>query len=140
MKVRTGGYGGRKIRERVQVRTNDPKKPIMEIVVAGEVEMFARINPEHVHFMGNAGEPMAVEVEIVPRKEYPFTVTSVKSQNEGGFIKFELKEKCTKGGGRCILRVENTRAEKGRYVDRLLIHTDSPLRPVIAINVSGAIL
>jgi hypothetical protein len=35
--------------------------------------------------------------------------------------------------------VENTRKEKGRYVDALYISTDSNLRPVIPIYVIGMI-
>ena len=106
--------------------------------MTGMVEAFARIDPARVHLMGKAGDPLAIEVEIEPRKEYPFKITKVTAQN-GSYIKYELKEDC-KSGGRCVLRVENTRSDEGRYVDRILIHTDSPLRPVIPINVSGVIL
>jgi hypothetical protein len=107
--------------------------------VTGLVEVFAEIQPARVHFMGNAGEPLSIEVEIVPRKDYPFNITRIETQN-GDFIKYEVIKKCTGAEGRCVLRVENTREQKGRYVDRLLLHTDSPLRPVIPIYVSGVIL
>jgi hypothetical protein len=123
----------------VQVKTNDPDRSIIEIAVTGMVEVFAEIKPARIHFMGNAGEPLAVEVEIVPRKDYPFSIKRIET-HRGDFIKYEFIEKCTPGGGRCLLRVENTREQKGRYVDRILLHTDSPLRPVIPINVSGVIL
>jgi hypothetical protein len=39
----------------------------------------------------------------------------------------------------CILRVENTKAEKGRYTDILYVHTDSVLRSTIPVYVTGLI-
>ena len=108
------------------------------MAVTGRVEPFAEIRPERVRLTGNAGEPLAVEVEIFPRKDHPFNIKRVEAQN-GTFIKCEIKERCTGNGGRCLLRVENTKVEKGNYVDRIVIHTDHPLRPMIPIYVSGAI-
>jgi len=35
--------------------------------------------------------------------------------------------------------VENTRTERGRYVDTIFAHTDSSIRPKIAIHVIGMI-
>ena len=39
----------------------------------------------------------------------------------------------------CVLRMEDPRREKGRYVDTLIIKTDSPLKPEIQIYVIGMI-
>ena len=39
----------------------------------------------------------------------------------------------------CVLRVENARREKGRYVNTLIIRTDIPPKPMIPIYVAGMI-
>lgn len=109
------------------------------MAVTGRVEKFVEINPERIRLMGKAGETLATEVEIAPRKDYPFTIERMEAQ-DGTFIKYELKEKCTAGRGRCVIRVEYTKADKGRYMDRIVIHTDSLLSPVISIIVNDRIL
>jgi len=87
---------------------------------------------------GPAEQPLFAEVEIVPRKDLPFTILRIKAKS-GDFIKYDMIKRCTDGHDRCVLRVENTRKEKGRYVDVLNLSTSSVLRPVIPIYVTGMI-
>ena len=94
--------------------------------------------PSGCAWPGGADQPLFAEVEIVPRKDLPFTISRIKAKS-GDFIKYEWIERCTDGHSRCVLRVENTRKEKGRYVDALYISTDSNLRSVIPIYVIGMI-
>lgn len=134
----TGGDGGRKIRESVRIRTNDPNRPWLQVAVTGMVEKFAEIRPERVRLAGPADQPLFAEVEIVPRKDLPFTIEGVKAKS-GDFIRYKWIERCSDGHDRCVLRVENTRKEKGRYVDAVYISTNSKLRPTIPIYVTGMI-
>jgi len=108
------------------------------VTVVGFVEKFAEIRPERARLAGPVGTPVFAEVEIIPRKEYPFTIQSVRAK-DGRFIKYELKERCTDGRNRCVVRVENKRKEKGRYVDSILVRTDSSLRREISFFVFGMI-
>lgn len=108
------------------------------MAVTGMVEKFAEIRPERVRLAGPAGSPLVAEVEIIPRKDLPFSIGEVKAKN-GTFIKYELTERCTEGKNRCVIRVENTRSEKGFYADALYIRTDSKIRPMIPINITGMI-
>jgi hypothetical protein len=108
------------------------------VAVTGLVEKFVEIRPERIRLKGSAGQSVFAEVEIIQRKEYPFTIRNI-SATGGRFIKFELKERCTDKLKRCLLRVENTRTEKGRYVDSVLIQTDSAIRPEITLHVIGLI-
>ena len=126
------------VRERVHIETNDPQRPRLSVSVTGMVEKFADIRPERVQLAGPAGKPLSAVVEIIPRKEYPFTIGDIKPRL-GDFITYELLQRCGDGKDRCILRVENTRREKGRYVDHLQIATDSALRPQISVYVIGVI-
>ncbi len=108
------------------------------MTVTGLVEKFADVRPERIHLVGPAGTPLVAEVEIIPRKEYPFIIRNVKAKN-GRFIKYELKERCADSRNRCVIRVENTREEKGHYVDSIMVRTDSPLRREIPLYVIGVI-
>lgn len=106
--------------------------------MTGMVEKFAEIRPERIRLAGPTGQTLFAEVEIVPRKDHPFTIERVDARS-GNFIKYEWVQRCTDGHDRCVLRVENTRKEKGRYVDALYIRTDSSFRPTLPIFVIGMI-
>lgn len=111
---------------------------MIDLAVTGMVEKFVEIRPPRIRLAGPAGTPLAAEVEIIPRKEYPFTIEDIKVK-DGNFIKFAFTRRCIDGHDRCVIRVENIRAEKGRYIDVLFIKTDSPLSPQIPIYVTGII-
>lgn len=138
VKVAKGGYGGQKIKEDVRIYTNDPHQPGLFLTMTGFVEKFAEIRPERVRLFGPSGRPLAVQVEIIPRKEYPFKIQGIEAK-EGKFIKYELAETCKQGRDRCTIRIENTKTDKGRYLDAVYVKTDSPLRPLIPIYVTGMI-
>jgi hypothetical protein len=67
-----------------------------------------------------------------------FTIERVKARNEE-FVRYGLTQRCTDGHDRCILRVENTRREKGRYADVLYVKTTSKVRPTLLVYVTGMI-
>lgn len=97
-----------------------------------------RSEPERVSLIGPPERPLVVQVEIIPRKEYPFIVQGIEAK-DGKFIKYELVKTCDRGRDRCVIRVENTKADKGRYLDVIYVKTDSRLRPLIPIYVTGMI-
>jgi hypothetical protein len=108
------------------------------VVVTGMVEKFAEIRPERITLSGSSGQSLFAEVEITPRKEYPFTIRKVEVAS-GRFIKYEMDKIYAEEQSRYIIRVENTRVEKGRYVDSLSLSTDSDIRPKIHIHIIGMI-
>lgn len=111
---------------------------MIDLAVTGMVEKFAEIRPERVRLSGPVGTPLVAEVEIIPRKDYPFTIEEIKVK-DGNYIKYAITRRCADGKDSCIIRIENTRAEKGRYVDALYVKTDSALRPNIPIYITGVI-
>lgn len=136
----TGGFGGKKIREKVEIKTNDPNQPWLQVVMVGKVEKFAEIQPERVRLIGRAGQPLVSEVVIVPRDEYPFSIKEI-SVKDGTFVKYDLIERQGEGKGKAgwVIRVENKREQKGRYLDTLFLTTNSEIRPTIPIYISGII-
>jgi len=136
--VHTAGYGGQTMRESIQIKTNDPVLLWFSVGVVGQVEKFVDIQPERIQLAGPAGQPLSAEVAIIPRPDHPFRIGQIRLKN-GKFIKYELTQRCADGKNRCVIRVENTRKEKGRYIDALFVDTDSEIKPVIPIYVMGTI-
>jgi hypothetical protein len=120
----------------VRVQTNDPKLPWFELVLSGRVEKFAELRPERLRLAGPAGQPLAGEVEIIPRPGQPFTLGRVTAKS-GNFIRFEVA--CGEGEARCLIRVENTRETPGKYADVLQVETGNPHKPLLAIPVIGVV-
>ena len=58
---------------------------------------------------------------------------------EGEFISFRLDEVTGPEKKGYLLTVENTRKEKGRYRDTIVLKTTSKIRPELEIGVSGNI-
>lgn len=102
------------------------------------MEKFAEIRPERVRLAGSAGTSLFAEVEITPRKDYPSTIQRFDVR-DGSFSNYELTRRCSDGQGGCVIRMEIARTEKGRYVDTLIVRTDSPLRPDLQIFITGTV-
>ena len=136
--VNTRGYGGGKLHKQIVVLNNDPNTPKLRLGISGDVERFATIKPRHVRLFGNAGDTITQTVTIVPEKKYPFKILETKAR-AGQFIKYELKSEEGPAGTQYKLVIENTRQEKGRYMDSILLKTDSSIRPQLRVNVFGLI-
>jgi len=117
-----------------EVLTNDPKEPVVQLMVKGPVDKFATINPRLLNLRGNAGEALEGTVIIVPDEKYPFKVVSAAA-TEGKNIKVALNE--TKEGGKAAyaLVVKNLKADAGSYTDTVVLKTDSKLRPELGVRV-----
>ncbi|MCF8108929.1 MAG: hypothetical protein K9J81_08040 [Desulfohalobiaceae bacterium] len=120
------------------IQTNDPDQPWHQVVVTGRVEKFAEIRPERVRLKGTSGEKLFQNVLIIPRKIHPFTIQNIKAKY-GKNINYTLIERCADGNNQCVIKVENTRREEGRYVDVLNIRTDCDIHPTIPIYITGLI-
>lgn len=131
------GYGGQEVKETVVVRTNDPQRPVLDLVVTGKVSKFVEIRPEHVILKGKAGTDLALDIEILPNKEYPFTILSLKTKRDD-LIACELVQRCdTDSGKGCVVRVQNLKESSGRYAEIITVQTDSEVKPSFPIFVVG---
>lgn len=120
------------------MQTDDSERPWLDLVLTGRVDKFVDIKPSTVHLEGQAGSPLAVDVEIQPNKDHPFTVLEVRTKRND-LIRCELIEKCGSGKNRCILRVENLQTTSGTYIDTITVRTDNTARPSFLIGVVGTI-
>ncbi len=118
----------------VRITTDDPNRLVTEVTVKGTVEQLAEVEPKRVLLSGMQGERLSAEVAIIPNPKYPFSIKGLEIQ-EGRGLKCELKERCTAGAKRCLIKVENTESEKGRYNDTIIVQTDNAVKPEIPIRV-----
>jgi hypothetical protein len=121
------------------VQTNDPAQPSLSLVVTGKVVKFVEVRPAQVRLEGRAGVPLSVDVEILPNKDYPFTILEVRTE-KNDVVRSELVEQCTAGNdSRCLIRVENLKTTSGSYTDTLTVRTDNTGKPSFSIPVIGII-
>ncbi len=118
--------------------SNDPRTPKLRLGVSGEVERFAIIKPRHVRLFGDVGQQIRQTVTIVPEKKYPFKILEARARN-GKFITYELKSEEGPDGTRYRLTIESRREQPGRFMDSILLKTDSDIRPELRVNVFGLI-
>jgi hypothetical protein len=106
---------------------------VVQLLVRGQVDRFAAINPRTLSLRGQAGEILQGAVSIVPEDKYPFKLISAKARS--GQLKVGLNEE--KEGERSVytLSVENLRSEAGSFNDTVVLKTDSPLKPELDVRV-----
>ncbi len=130
--------GGRTIKKKIQVHTNDKEKKTLSLNVTGAVERFADIQPRRVRLAGVEGTPLKKEVTINPTPKYPYNITNIRAKN-GTNIKYQFEELKKPGKTGYLVTIENTKKKKGRYQDTIFLTTNSKVQPEIDIFVSGNI-
>ncbi len=103
------------------------------LVVTGKVVTFATIRPTIVRLEGQAGTTLTAEVEILPSRDYPFTILGVENKTDA--VRSELIEQCNTTSNRCVIRVEMMKPTSGRHADTITVQTDNPTRPQFTIPV-----
>ena len=139
MKLGTGSYGGKALKKTAIIHTNDPTNPKFTLTISGQVEKFVDLKPKYIRLTGYSGTQIAVPVTITPTAKYPFKIIEITARDDS-FIKYTLTEGKSSEGNAYTLLIENTKADKGRYMDILTLTTDSKIQPRITIRVYGNIL
>ena len=124
------------MRKTAVVYTNDKNRPRMDLVISGQVEKFANIQPKHVNLRGYAGDSITASVSLIPEKKYPFKILKVRAK-DGNNIKFEIEEVAQAENRAYTLKVENLKKDTGRYFDTIILETDSKIRPELSVRVYG---
>jgi len=136
--LNTIGFGGEHLVKTTTVRTNDPERPAIKLILTGDVRPLADIVPADVKLTGNAGQEIRQTISIKPVRENPFKVLEAKAE-KGKEIRYELTEVKSAGTMSYRLDVYNTRQVKGWYVDSIILKTTSKKSPVLKIRVLGVI-
>jgi hypothetical protein len=102
----------------------------------GLVEKFALITPDRVTMIGAPNAELKSQATVSQTSKYPFKVTGMRLKT-GQYIKASYEWQETEG--KAIVTIENLMKEKGRYVDAVILTTDSAIKPEISIPVYGII-
>ncbi|RJP95310.1 MAG: DUF1573 domain-containing protein [Desulfobacteraceae bacterium] len=137
IKGNTNGYGGNVFERRITAHTNDPKNQIMNLFMKGKVDQFAGITPATAVLKGKANESVEIQVSVMPDAKHPFKVVdSSMDKTLEGKIEYGMEKFDT---GYVVLRIRNKQQTAGNYFGRILLKTDNPDKPEIAIPVTGKI-
>lgn len=118
----------------VEVVSNDPKEPVAQLMVSGNVDKFATITPRMVSLRGAAGETLRQTVAILPEAKYPFKILEARAL-DGKHIRLALNEATEAGKPVYALVVENLQTDAGSYNDTVVLKTDSKLQPELEVRV-----
>jgi hypothetical protein len=132
----TSGYGGQMFDTTLTVSTNDPAQPDIRLTLTGWVEPFARIEPTHITLEGRPGDAVTARAVITPNPAYPFRITAVRPDERlGGNVAVRLDRQRE----RYVVMVRNRQPHAGQYRGRIILDTDSSLKPHLIVYVIGRI-
>lgn len=138
IRVNTTGWGGKKMAKTSHVLSNDPVNPKLDLVITGLVETFADIQPAGIlRLLAKVGEPVQKKILITPSEKYPFKILKARAL-KGQYITLELIPQHPESKGYTLV-VTNTRKDRGRYGDTVVLETDSPIKPKMEIRIYGDI-
>lgn len=113
--------------------TNDAGQPVVQLVMRGEVDRFAEINPRLLSLRGQAGEKLRGSISVVPEDKYPFKILGALARD--GKLTVNVSEAKESGRTAYTLWVENLKSEAGSFNDTVVLKTDSPLQPELDVRV-----
>lgn len=122
----------------MQVITNDKSTPEFRLEMVGDVKPRAYISTDTVRLTGSAGKKISQTVSISPSRKNAFKITGVKAE-KGKDIRFSLTETEASEVTKYQLTVYNIKKDKGWYIDKIHIKTDSQKSPEFIITVFGVI-
>ena len=134
--IDTNGFGGREFSKVILVSTNEPNNPILKLMISGQISLFADITPKSLILKGLVGEKVEAAAVITPYKEYPFTITGIEIEDK---LKEMVSVDIHRKGETFILTAKNKIKSAGQYLGKLILKTDSSIKPEIKIFVRGTI-
>jgi hypothetical protein len=138
LKIKTNGEAGNLVEKTATVYTNDPNHAAIALTMTGQVLFPADITPKSARLMGPAGTEIKTDITITPPDGNPFEIVSTTAEN-GANIQFQIQKKAHAGKPSFILLVKNRKPDPGRYFDKIILKTTSPLSPELQIRVYGII-
>ena len=122
----------------ILVITDDKTMPEFRLELSGNVKPRAYISTDIVRLTGSAGKEITGDLTIAPTPDNPFKITGITAE-KGNDLRFELTETGSPELKKYRLTVYNLKKEKGWYIDKLHIKTDSEKSPEFVVTVFGVI-
>jgi hypothetical protein len=122
----------------VTVHTNHPKQKVVRIPISGFVRPAIAVTPTVADFGElQLREPIKKTLNVRSFSTSPIKVTGVEQNVKGINVQVEPLEEGREYQVRFTLSPE---LPKGPFNGKLLIHTDSPKRPLIEVEMKGVVL
>ncbi len=133
----TKGYGGQNFSRKILVSSNDPDKGVFYLYIEGDVEKFAEMDPRALRIKTAPGSGETFDIAITPRPQYPFKIN-------GSSVDDILADKLSvvdirQVEGKYIVTAKSTAQAPVKYMGKIHLQTDSPIRPDLTINVRGTV-
>jgi hypothetical protein len=123
------------------VVTDDKAMPEIRLELSGDVTPRAYISGDTIRLTGSAGKKIKGDLFITPTPDNPFKIIEITAE-KGEDIRFELTETGNEELDelkKYHLTAYNLKKEKGWYIDKLHIKTDSDTSPEFVVTVFGVI-
>jgi len=122
----------------IEVKTNDPGRRALNLVVTGQVDRIAEISPPSVYLNGKAGESLEAVVTITPSEKYAFTLLGLEKRNKSRIEAILIQP--GKEGRTWQIKIKCRSDKAEDLYDELILKTDSPYVPSLGIRVSVVFL
>jgi hypothetical protein len=123
------------------VVTDDKNMPEIRLELSGDVSPRAYLSTDTIRLTGTAGTEIMGALSITPTPDNPFKIIAITAE-KGTDIRFELTETDNEELDelkKYLLTAYNLKKEKGWYIDKLHIKTDSDISPELVVTVFGVI-
>lgn len=125
--------------KKIHIYTDDKNNSDIILSISGKVNEFAKMDEKYARLVGPVGSEIEKTITITLIKANPFKILSAKAK-DGKDIEIDLtpfKKEDAKG---YVLTIKNKKTEAGRYLDTILLTTDSKIQPTIRVPVYGQII
>jgi len=130
--VKTDGYGGRTLKKKIKVLTDDLAMPTLYLTIQGVVEKVVDITPKSLVFQGDCGTVMEKTITIIPIPKYPLNVLSLKFKT-GKYMTGTLEKTQINGKQAYKVIVKTKKEAAGNFYDKVTLKTDSRVKPIINV-------
>lgn len=134
--IDTDGYGGNDFTRPIVVSTNVPDISILELMITGRVQPFVKVNPRALMLKGPAKGKVSAVATITPNPRLSFVITDVLLDDN---LKEAVSIDIDRKGGYFVLTATNRLRSPGQYLGKIILKTDSLIKPEIKIFIHGAI-
>ncbi len=122
----------------ILVKTDDPSRRTLNLVVTGQVDRIAEISPPSLYLNGKAGESLEAVVTITPSEKYAFSVLGLEKRNKSRIEATLIQPEKDGRTWRINVKCRSDKAED--LYDELVLKTDSLYLPSFGIRVSAVFL
>lgn len=136
--MKTDGDAGKTITQQATVYTDDPENATILLTLTGDVLAAADINPKAARLIGPVGSVIQTDIIITPPAINPFDIILATAET-GTHITLVLKKNLESDPPHFVLQVKNTRKTPGRYGDKIILNTTSPISSELVVRVFGMI-